>query len=40
MLLAADIKVAMQDKVSATDYKISLVRAVVSLRADAAHFKE
>ena len=28
MLLAADIKVAMQDKVSATDYKISLVRAV------------
>ncbi len=29
-------KVATQDKVNATDYKFSLVRAVVSLRAGAA----
>ena len=33
---AAAIKVAMPAKASATDYKFSLVRAVVSLRADAA----
>ena len=32
----ADTRVATPDKVSATDYKISLVRAVVSLRADTA----
>ena len=37
---AVAIKVAMQDKVSATDYKISLVRAVVSLRADTALVEE
>lgn len=30
----------MPDKVSATDYKFSLVRAVVSLRADTALVKE
>jgi hypothetical protein len=30
----------MQDKANATDYKFSLVRAVVSLRADAALVKE
>jgi hypothetical protein len=36
----AAIRVAMPDKVSATDYKFSLVRAVVSLRADTALVKE
>jgi hypothetical protein len=32
----AAIKVAMPDKANAIDYKLSLVRAVVSLRADTA----
>ena len=30
----------MLDKANVTDYKFSLVRAAVSLRADAAYFKE
>ena len=37
---AAAIKVAMPAKASATDYKFSLVRAVVSLRADAAPYNK
>jgi hypothetical protein len=36
----AATRVAMLDKANATDYKFSLVWAVVSLRADAALFKE
>ena len=36
----AAIKVAMPDKANAIDYKLSLVRAVVSLHADAVPFTE
>jgi hypothetical protein len=36
----AAIRVATPDKVSATDYKFSLVRAVVSLRTDIALVEE
>ena len=37
---AAAIRAAMPDKVSATDYKFSLVWAVVSLRADTAPYNK
>ena len=40
MLPRADTKVATPDKANAIDYKISLVRAVVSLRADTAPYNK